>query len=152
MQIDGRWMEFDDGETRPVVRVNVTGGSGQLQLDDFLIDTGADRTVLSAGLLSELRLPVDLPPSGAALRGIGGDTGMVLITTTLEFTTDRIQPARVRGRFAAFTDRAATDVSILGRDVLDNFDVIVSRRRGEVLLLALDHHYQVSPTERRVPS
>jgi hypothetical protein len=35
-------------------------------------------------------------------------------------------------------------VSILGRDVLDNFDVIVSRRRDEVLLLAPNHRYEVS--------
>jgi hypothetical protein len=29
--------------------------------------------------------------------------------------------------------------------VLDNFDVILSRRRDEVLLLAGNHRYQVSP-------
>jgi hypothetical protein len=139
MRIEGRWMDFDDGETRPVVSVSVVGTGGRLYLDDFLIDTGADRTVLSAGLLSELRLPVELPSPGHALRGIGGHTGMVLVSTMLEFARDDGRPARVRGRLAAFTDRGATDVSILGRDVLDHFDVIVSRRRGEVLLLAPEH-------------
>jgi hypothetical protein len=39
----------------------------------------------------------------------------------------------------------STDRSILGRDVLDNFDLILSRRREEVLLLALNHRYQVTP-------
>jgi hypothetical protein len=137
-------MDFDDGETRPVVSVNVVGGSGRLHLDDFLIDTGADRTVLSAGLLAELQLPEERPSPGVALRGIGGDTGMVLVSTMLEFTSDAGRPARVHGRFAAFTDRGVTDVSILGRDVLDSFDVIVSRRRDEVLLLAPNHWYQVA--------
>lgn len=144
MRIDGRWMDFDDGETRPVVSANVAGIDGRLHLDDFLIDTGADRTVLSAGLLAELRLPPEPPSPGAALRGIGGDTEMLLVSTLLEFTRDDGRPARVGGRFAAFTDRGATDVSILGRDVLDHFDVIISRRRDEVLLLAPDHRYQVS--------
>lgn len=144
MRIDGRWMKFDDGEARPVVGVNVVGAGGHLYLDDFLIDTGADRTVLSAGLLAELRMQAEPPPPGAGLRGIGGDTDMVLISTTLEFTRDDGRPARVHGRFAAFTDRGATDVSILGRDVLGHFDVIVSGRRNEVLLLAPNHQYHVS--------
>jgi hypothetical protein len=30
-------------------------------------------------------------------------------------------------------------MSIIGRDVLDHFDVIVSRRRREVLLLTTNH-------------
>lgn len=37
----------------------------------------------------------------------------------------------------------AIDLSILGRDVLNNFDVIISRPRNEVLLLAPRHTYQV---------
>jgi hypothetical protein len=38
---------------------------------------------------------------------------------------------------------------ILGRDVLDNFDVILSRRRNEVLLLAPNHHYEVARSSER---
>jgi hypothetical protein len=44
--------------------------------------------------------------------------------------------ARVQGQFAAFTDPAASDLSVLGRDVLDHFDLIVSKRRNDVLILA----------------
>jgi hypothetical protein len=78
------------------------------------------------------------------LQGIGGASPHVLVTTVLELTRDDGGPARVRGEFAAFTDPAATDLSILGRDVLDNFDVITSRRRNQVLLLAGNHQYQVT--------
>jgi hypothetical protein len=35
------------------------------------------------------------------------------------------------------------DMSILGREILDHFDLIVSRRRNEVLLLATNHQYRV---------
>jgi hypothetical protein len=45
---------------------------------------------------------------------------------------------------AAFTESTATDLSILGRDVLDNFDVITSRRRNAVLLLAGNHRFQIT--------
>lgn len=54
-------------------------------------------------------------------------------------------PAVVREQFAAFTDPQVTDLSVMGRDVLNNFDVIVSRPRNEVLLLAPRHCYQVVP-------
>ncbi len=51
----------------------------------------------------------------------------------------------MRGEFAAFTDPSAADLSILGRDVLNWFDLILSYPRKEVLLLAGDHHYRVDP-------
>ena len=146
MRIVGEWLLGDDGESRPIVRALVAGGAGHRYLERFLIDTGADRTVLSAGILAELRLPVDAPPPGAALRGIGGDAAMVLVSTILEFSRDDGGVVRVRGRLTAFIDPRATDVSILGRDVLNLFDVIVSRRCDEVLLLASNHRYSVTPS------
>jgi hypothetical protein len=73
-------------------------------------------------------------PPGFALQGIGGVTEYVLVKTVLELTRDDGDAAHVRGELAAFTDPAATDLSILGRDVLNNFDVILSRRCNEVLL------------------
>jgi hypothetical protein len=144
MRIVGKWLLCDDGFTRPVVRVQILGASGQLHGDDFLVDTGADRTAFSATLLSRLQLPVEPRSPGTALMGIAGMVDSALVTASLEFTRDDGGPARVRGQYAAFTDPLATDLSVLGRDVLDNFDVILSRRRDEVLLLAPAHHYVVS--------
>jgi len=46
--------------------------------------------------------------------------------------------------FGAFTSESALDLSILGRDVLANFDLILGRRRNEVLLLAPPHQYFVA--------
>jgi hypothetical protein len=51
--------------------------------------------------------------------------------------------AIVRGEYAAFTDPSATDLSILGRDVINNFDLILSRARNEVLMLSAPHVYRV---------
>ena len=144
MRIVGEWLRGDDGFTRPVVPVQVIASDGAARTDWFLIDSGADRSVLSATFFSRLRLPIDTTPAGMGLMGVGGLTSFVLVTAALELTRDDGRPARVRGQFAVFTDPAATDLSVLDRDVLDNFDLILSRRLGEVLLLAPSHYYTVA--------
>lgn len=67
----------------------------------------------------------------------------MLVTTVLEFMRNDGGAVRVRGEFAGFTDPAATDLSVLGRDVSDNFDVVLRRRRNEILLLAPRHQSRV---------
>jgi hypothetical protein len=143
MLIAGEWQMFDDGITRPTVRVHVLGGEGKLIGEDFLIDTGADRTAFGAAFLSRLRLPAQNVHADFTLSGIGGSSDFVLVPTVIELLRDDGRSARVHGEFAAFTDPAATDLSVLGRDVLDNFDLIISRRRNEIFLLAPRHQYRV---------
>jgi hypothetical protein len=108
----------------------------------FLIDTGADRTVFSAGFLGGLHLAAQPAPSGLGLQGVGGSSRHVIVNATVQFSRDDGGSVRMQGSVAAFTDPAATDMSILGRDILDHFDLIVSRRRNEVLLLAGNDQYQ----------
>jgi hypothetical protein len=146
MEIAGEWLLCDDGVTRPIVRARALAADGSLVLDRFLVDSGADRTVLSAALRAKLQFSGNHSDPGFALQGISGNSPFVLINTLLEFTCTDGTSARVRGQLAAFTDPIATDMSILGRDVLDNFDVILSRRRNQILLLAPNHHYQVLQT------
>ena len=143
MLLVGEWKIRDDGAARPTVRANVQDGEGGLVAADFLLDSGADRTVFCAALLERWRLSAISARPGFSLSGIGGTSEFVLVTTVLEFTRDDGGPVRVRGEFAGFTDPAATDLSVLGRDVLDNFDLIVSRRRNEILLLAPRHQYRI---------
>lgn len=143
MQIIGEWLLCADGVSRPIVRAQVEGMAGRIIDEHFLVDCGADRTVFSADLAARLQLPVKQPTGGTSLAGIGGSSDYVLLTTSLEFSRDDGAPVRVQGEFAAFTDPLATDLSILGRDVLNNFDVIISRPRNEVLFLAANHHYYV---------
>ena len=143
MLIVGEWQLCDDGVTRPTVRAKVLGSDGNLVAEDFLLDTGADRRVLSAVLLARLRLPVSSAPAGFTLSGIGGTTDCVLVTSVMEFMRDDGTPIRVRGTFAGFTDPGATDLSILGRDVMDNFDLIIGRQRSEIVLLAPSHQYRI---------
>jgi len=100
--------------------------------------------VFRAALVRRLQLPVRPSPPGLALVGVGGASDFVLVTTAVEFSRDDGGLARVRGEFTAFTDPLVTDLSVLGRDVLDNFDVILSRRRNEILLLAANHQDHVT--------
>ena len=146
MRIVGERLLCDDGVTRPILEATVRGVGGQPYGDRFLVDSGADRTVLGADLLHRLQIPADPSPASFSLLGIGGGATFALVNAVIEVIGDDGRPATVRGEFAAFTDPQATDFSILGRDVLDNFDVILSRRRNDVLLLAPVHRYDVMRT------
>jgi hypothetical protein len=143
MLVKGEWQRCDDGITRPLVRATVLDVAGISMPEDFLIDSGADRTVLSASLLTRLRLPTQSPPPELSLSGVGGISAFVIVTTVVEFSREDGGTVRMRGEFAGFTDVDATDLSVLGRDVLDHFDVLLSRRRNEVVLLAQRHRYRV---------
>lgn len=143
MLIRGEWQLFDDGVIRPIIRVKVHGADDQVISANFLVDPGADRTVFSASLVLYLGLPVRAPQAGYSITGIGGASDHVLVDTMMEFTRDDGGMARVKAEFAGFTDEAATGLNILGRDVLNNFDLIMSYQRGEVLLLSQRHRYLV---------
>jgi hypothetical protein len=146
MVIAGNWRLFDDGITRPIVRAKVVGGDGTPRGENFLIDSGADRSVFSAALLQRLGLPARNVQPNFTLSGIGGTSECVLVTTVMEFIRDGGGSVRVRGEFAGFIDPTATALSVLGRDVLDNFDLVLGRRRNEILLLAPNRQYRVERT------
>jgi hypothetical protein len=144
MRIVGNWFVCTDGVARPAILVEVGGGAGLIQ-EHFLIDSCADSTVLSHSLVAQLQLPTQSPPAGLALKGVSGTSPFVVVATHLELPRDDGGTTIIRGTFAGFTDPAATDLSILGRDVLDLFDVILSRRRDQILLLGGIHAYQIIP-------
>jgi len=125
-----------------MIGINVFRADGTLASDLFLIDSGADRTVFSADLFQKLGQPA-VPSARPALTGFGGGFPTVDVATTLEFRSLTNQHFLVPGVFAATTDPAALHFGVLGRDALDSFDVVLSRRQNEVLLLAGNHFYTV---------
>ena len=142
MELAGEWLECSDGVTRPTITVDIATDAGVIRAVRFIIDTGADRTVLAAPLLGHLP-PPSPPPQDLALSGIGGTVPFGMVSCALEFPRERMQPVMVHGEFAVLTDLSVLDMSVLGRDVMDHFDVIVSRRRDTVVLLAGNHHFAV---------
>ena len=112
MQFNGIWLLCDDDVLRPVVFGEILNGAGAWVHAPFLVDTGADRTVLSAALLAALQLPfLDSPEQ---LAGVGGAAASVSLQTQLRLTAVDESRFVFEGRFAAFTDLSALDMSVLG--------------------------------------
>jgi predicted aspartyl protease len=141
MQINGRWVLCEDGVVRPMMQAAILAAHGGWEAVEFLVDTGADRTVLSAPVLDKL----GLPPGEAReeIGGLGGVTDSVVVEIQMRLLREADQPVIFRGYFTAVTQAAALDISVLGRDVLDLFAVIVDWPRSIVCLLSQRHSYTI---------
>ena len=79
MRIDGQWLVCDDGVGRPVISGDIRTADGSWEQSEFLVDTGADRTVFSAATLARLALQPLAMPEG--LSGVGGMAAAVIVET-----------------------------------------------------------------------
>jgi hypothetical protein len=126
-----------------VVKALVQVADGQWVEVTLLLDAGADRTVFSADLL-DLLLPLE--KTGAEclrLAGVGGDVGSIAVETIIGFNRDDGKRITVHGIFGCFTSSESTDLSVLGRDVANNFSVIYDYPNQVVALLAPPHYYDI---------
>ena len=144
MRIDGEWFVGDDGIARPVVPGEVLAADQSWMPAPFLLDTGADRTVLNAAMLRLLGFALE--PSPDRIGGLGGLVSSVSIETSIRLTHEGGGQVLLRGRFAAVTDLEALDVCVLGRDVTGLFAVIVDRPASIVCLLRERHQYAIRQT------
>ena len=137
MQISGSWYVCGDGVVRPVILGAVLTVSGVWEPVRFLVDTGADCTAFSADALTMLQLPQQI--AAAQLGGVGGASPTVTVETEIRLTTTDKHKVIFKGRFAAFTDPAAIDMSVLGRDITNLFALIVDRPGDMVTLIGQRH-------------
>ena len=144
MRADGRWFRWADHVVRPVFHAAVIAADGTPVQRLFLIDTGADRTVLTRDLLDELALPgIDtLVP----LEGLGGRLRTVDVAVEIRFRRDDGGEVVVRNRCAAMTDPDALAMSILGRDIIDLFALIYDRPGNIVCFVGQRHRYAITMT------
>ena len=142
MRVDGSWIPGEDGVIRPVVSGAVRLASDRWLEVDFLLDAGADRTVFSARFLHHLR-HLSTKSTEIILAGVGGGTESITIETSIGFVRDDGEMVTVRGTFAAFTKLESADLSILGRDVTNNFSVIYDYPQQVIVLLAPPHAYEI---------
>lgn len=143
MRVNGKWLPCDDGEIRPVVPEMVLLADGQWLEVPFLLDARADRTVFSPDfldLLSPLQSPVTEPSN---LDGVGGRADSIVIETAIGFIKDDGRPVSVRGTFHVFVESEIADMSVLGRDVTNNFGIIYDYPNLTVALLAPPHYYEI---------
>jgi hypothetical protein len=146
MRVNGKWMLSDDGVIRPVVPGFVRAAGGHLVEVSFLLDAGADRTVFSARFLSRLQ-PLAAPSfEQTLLSGIGGSVGSIAVETVIGFRMDNQRIVTVRGTFGVFTEGESADLSVLGRDVTNNFSVIYDYPNQIIALLAPSHSYEIRPS------
>lgn len=141
MLIEGEWYQTDDGAARPVLRGEVRNNNGGWTAVEFLIDTGADITVFSAATYSHLGY-TDTNGS-SIIEGIGGQVLTTPLTATLRFHSVHGTEAEITGPYVAVKDHRSLDMSLLGRDVLDVFQLVVDRPGNLIFLLAKPHTYRV---------
>lgn len=141
MQIDGRWLQCDDGIVRPVIWGEILGADDEWARVPFLVDTGADRTVFSASILAALHLKS--VPTGDRLGGVGGLAESVDVATRIRLFREDGGEILFRGQYAAFTELDSLDISVLGRDITGLFAVVVDQPGNRVCLLGQRHGYAI---------
>lgn len=141
MLCQGEWVPCDDGIVRPMITAGILAGDGVWRDVVFLLDTGADRTVLRAGVLDDLHLPrirnLD------RLGGVGGSAESVEIAAKIRLMRNDGQWASFRGNYAACVREDDLDMNVLGRDILNLFAVIVDHDADRVILIRGDDNYAI---------
>jgi hypothetical protein len=141
MRIDGSWIETETTVNRPFILAKIQTVAGAWIDCPLLIDTGADRTVLSAEILGQLgRATVAAPRQ---LGGVGGTVETVQVWAPLRFTTSDGSPITINGPYAAFTDHAALEESVLGWDVLGHFGLVIDKTNKLICLVRDRHRYVI---------
>jgi predicted aspartyl protease len=141
MRINGEWYTCEDHIVRPVVRGELLGADDTWVQTLFLVDTGADRTALSASVLAALNL--ESIETGERLGGVGGIVETVAVETCMQLPSDDGRIVAFSGRYAAVTQLEALDMSVLGRDILQLFAVIFDQPGGLICLLRDRHQYTI---------
>lgn len=141
MRFNGEWLHCDDGIVRPVIRAEILTGDDSWRAFELLVDTGADRTVFSANVLQSLNAETAGPDD--RIGGIGGLVDSVTVNTQIRLSRDDGEKALFRGEYAACTDHEALDMSVLGRDILEMFALIMDRRADVVAMIGGQHHYMI---------
>jgi hypothetical protein len=145
MLIEGRWLVGADGVARPVFDGYVSSQEGVQLAVSFLIDTGADSTVLAPDVTEQLAGVVQPTPTSTTATGIGGTLQMYELAVDLLLPTTSGQRARIHGPLPILLAPGSLELSVIGRDVLDQFTLIYARPQGTLLLLTPPHTFILQP-------
>ncbi|MDX6532208.1 MAG: hypothetical protein QOH41_4498 [Blastocatellia bacterium] len=143
MRIDGAWFPGEDKAIRPIVSGLVRLANGEWLEVSFLLDAGADRTVFSAAFLGVLQPMTRSGGEEILISGVGGAADSSTIDTAIGFIRDDGQLVTVRGIFSVFAQAESADLSVLGRDVTNNFTVIYDYPDKIIALLAPPHSCEI---------
>ena len=142
MLIRGVWHPCDDGILRPVILAEILANDSSWIKVPLLLDTGADRTVLSADILEALHLPpVQI---GAYIGGVGGTVSSEIVESQIRLTHEENGKVLLRGQYVGVRDKDALDMSVLGRDITNLFTAIVDWPQRSIYLLGQLHSYTIT--------
>jgi len=141
MRIDGEWRVCEDGKVRPVFEGLVRTHDGTFIQVPFLADTGADGTVFSADVWRALG-PIAVA-NVFGVHGVGGRAPSEVVQTEIKLASTSGSLLTFKGQFAAVTDPAALDMSVLGCDITNFFALIVDRPQDVVCLIGQGHRYNI---------
>lgn len=144
MILPGEWCLYSDGVSRPILRGEVLTAEGNRIAEPFLIDTGADTTVLSSDVCSFLNLETN--GSTGKLGGVDGIVESAIFDVQVQFLRDDGGTATFHGNFHAFIKPHPMQMSVLGQDILQMFALIVDRPGDTVCLLRGTHGYEIKTT------
>lgn len=124
-----------------MIVVDVETASGGWVAADFLIDTGADVTVISPAVLHQLGRLTAL--AARQLGGVGGSVPTLEVQTTMRFSAPDGSVANIGGTRSALGVPGAIAECILGLDILRAFVLIADRPSDIVCLLRPPHGYTI---------
>jgi predicted aspartyl protease len=112
---------------RIMVDVRINGGPPA----KLLLDTGADRTMISPGVLTAAGVPLNRPIGQGQMAGVGGiDRVWFVLVDSLEIGDAKVRRMPV----AVYEIPHAPGDGLLGRDFLERFTVNIDSARGLVTL------------------
>ncbi len=120
------------GRNRPFVRclVHFPGApNARVIAPEFLIDTGADRSLLSPRDAIGVGLDFSILSLGPTSRGVGGETPTLLVEAMIYVEGYTIP------HMLSIPEAQRPIPSVLGRDFIANFALFMEERTGRVLLL-----------------
>jgi len=110
-----------------MVNVRINGSASAT----LLLDTGADRTLISPRALAAAGVSLTRPVASGMMSGVTGSDRMdYVVVNSLEIGEARVGRMPV----AAYEMPRARGDGLLGRDFLDQFSVSIDSARGEVTL------------------
>ncbi|MBI3798780.1 MAG: aspartyl protease family protein [Deltaproteobacteria bacterium] len=138
----GRY-RFNAGAYRPSLTAYVLSTDGRWIKQSFLVDTGADITFLPQRSIAMLGIDTSGVTVKDDVGGVGGQGVPYIEYPTQVRLISPVGAQVLEGTLNVFLDPHASDVPLLGRDVLDTFTCIFDRTKEQVLLIEPPDRYEL---------
>ena len=135
MFIWGKYVQAERGAFEPRVQAYLPTATGLWHRFEFLIDSGSDHTFLPPDGAKTLRINLSALRTSDDAGGVGSNRLVYYkFDTELRFLMGgHMRPVPVT--IGIFQDEGLLDLPVLGRDVLDQFALVLDRSRNLVALI-----------------